>query len=123
LGKPLILVRVAFIWIIIQIIQVVQIIQLLWTILHGGSFFDDLHRHGSRCRCRGWDDVPFIVIILILIVVILSHVVASILFSHLHDQLITGLDNSSQGGLLLLWLLSVFPQPLAQGLQLCDLLA
>jgi hypothetical protein len=86
-----------------------------------GFSFDDLLRHDSRRRCRGCDDVPFI--ILILVVVILSHVVESILFGHLHDQLITGLDNSSQGGLLLLWLLSVFPQPLAQGLQLCDLLA
>jgi hypothetical protein len=36
-------------------------------------------------------------------------------------QLITGLDHSFQGGLLLLQLLSIFPQPLAQGLQLCDL--
>jgi hypothetical protein len=32
--KPLIHLRAAFIWIIIQIIQVVQIIQLLWTILY-----------------------------------------------------------------------------------------
>jgi hypothetical protein len=116
LGKPLIHVRAAFIWIIIQIIQVIQIIHLLWTILHGGFFFDDLLRHGSRCRCRGCDGIPFVV-------VILSHAVESILFGHLHDQLITGLDHSFQGSLLLLQLLSVFPKPLAQGLQLCDLLA
>jgi hypothetical protein len=32
--KPLIHVRAAFIWVIIQIIQVVQIIQLMQTILH-----------------------------------------------------------------------------------------
>jgi uncharacterized membrane protein len=74
---------VAFIWIIIWIIQVVQIIQLLWTILHGGFFFDDLLKHGSRRRCRGCNGVPFIIIILILIVVVLSHVIESILFSHL----------------------------------------
>jgi uncharacterized membrane protein len=83
LGKPLIHVRAAFIWIIIWIIQVVQIIQLLWTILHGGFFFDDLLKHGSRRRCRGCNGVPFIIIILILIVVVLSHVIESILFSHL----------------------------------------
>jgi hypothetical protein len=64
----------------------------------------------------GCNDVPFIVVIVILIIVILSHAVESILFGHLHDQLITGLDHSFQGGLLLLQLLSVFPQPLAQGL-------
>jgi uncharacterized membrane protein len=98
LGKPLIHVKANFIWIIIQIIQVVQIIQLLWAILHGGFFFDDLLRHGSRRRCRGCNGVPFV----ILIIVILSHEVESILFSHLHDQLITGLDHSFQGGLLLL---------------------
>jgi hypothetical protein len=114
LEKPLIHARAAFIWIIIQIIQVIQIIQLLWTILHGGFPFDDLLRHDSRCR--GCDDIPFVV-------VILSHVVESILFSHLHDQLITGVDHSLQGGLLLPQLLSVFPQPLAQGLQLYDLVA
>jgi hypothetical protein len=79
LGKPLIHVRAAFIW----IIQVVQIIQLLWTILHGGFFFDDLLKHGSRRRCRGCNGVPFIIIILILIIVVLSHVIESILFSHL----------------------------------------
>jgi hypothetical protein len=50
---------------------------LLENHLHGG-FFDDLLRHGSRCRCRRCDGVPFIVIILILIIVILSHVVESI---------------------------------------------
>jgi hypothetical protein len=43
--------------------------------------------------------------------------------SHLHDQLDTGLDHSFQGDLLLLQLLSVFPQPPAQGFQLRDLLA
>jgi hypothetical protein len=57
---------------------------------------------------QGRGGVPFIIIIL-------SHVVESILFSHLLDQLITGLDHSFQGGLLLLQLLSIFPQPLAQG--------
>jgi hypothetical protein len=88
LGKPLIHVRVVFIWIIIQIIH------LLWTILHGGFFFDDLLRHYSRRRCRGCDGVPFIIVILMLIVVILSHAVESIHFNHLHDQLITGLDHS-----------------------------
>jgi hypothetical protein len=50
---------------------------------------------------------------LILIVVILSHVVESVLFSNLHDQLIMGLDHSFQGGLLLSQLLSIFSQPLA----------
>jgi hypothetical protein len=40
-------------------------------------------------------------------------VVESVLFSHLHDQLITGLNHSFQGGLLLPQLLSIFPQPLA----------
>jgi hypothetical protein len=34
-----------------------------------------------------------------------------------------GLDHSFQGVLLLLQLLSIFPLPLAQGIQLCDLLA
>jgi uncharacterized membrane protein len=92
---------VAFIWILIQITQVIQIIQLLWTILHGLFFFDDLLRHGSGHRCWGCDGVPFIILILILIVVVLSHVVESILFGHLQDQLITGLDHSFQSGLLL----------------------
>jgi hypothetical protein len=91
------------------------------AILHGGFFFNDLLRHGSRCRCRGCDGVPFI--ILILIIIILSHAVELILFGHLQDQLVMGLDHSFQGGLLLLQLLSVFPQPLTQGLQLCVLLA
>jgi hypothetical protein len=94
---------VAFIWIIFQIIQ---IIQLLWTILHGGFFFDDLLKHGNRCRCRGCDGVPFVIVILI--VIILSHAVESILL----PQLITGLDHSFQSGLLLPQLLSIFPQPL-----------
>jgi hypothetical protein len=87
---------------------------LLENHLHRGFFFDDLLRH--RCRCRRCNNVPFIVVILILIVIVLSHAVVSILFSHLHDQLIMGLDHSFQGGLLLPQLLSVFPQPLAQGL-------
>jgi hypothetical protein len=55
------------------------------------------HNHlmcGSKCKCGGCDDVPFIVVILILITVILSDVVDSILFGHLHDQLITRLDHS-----------------------------
>jgi hypothetical protein len=82
------------------------------------NFFDDLLRH----RCRGCDGIPFIVIILILLIVILSHAVESILFGHIHDQLIMGLDHSFQCGLLLLQLLSI-PQPLAQGIQLYDLLA
>jgi hypothetical protein len=94
---------------------------LLRNHLHGGFFFDDLLRDGSRRRCRRCNSVPFI--ILILVIGVLSHVVESILFGHLHDQLVTGLDHSFQGGLLLLQLLSVFPQPLAQGLQLYDLLA
>jgi hypothetical protein len=94
----------------------------MWTILHRGFFFDDILRHGSRRRCRGCNGVPFIVI-LILTIVLLSHAVESILFDHLHDQLVTGLDHSFQGGLLLLQLLSIFPQPLTQGLQRCDLLA
>jgi uncharacterized membrane protein len=101
LGKPLIHIRVTIIWISIQITQVVQIIQLLWTILHGGTFFDDLLMHGSGRQSWGCDGIPFIVVILILIVVILSHVVESILFGHLQDQLITGLDHSFQSGLLL----------------------
>jgi hypothetical protein len=98
---------------------------LLGNHLHRGFFFDDLLRLGSRRRCRGCDDIPFIIVILILIliVVVLSHAVESILFGHLHDQLNMGLDYFFQGGLLLLQLLSVFPQPLTQGLQLCDLLA
>jgi uncharacterized membrane protein YhaH (DUF805 family) len=97
--------------------QIIQVIQLLWTILRGGFFFDDLLRHGSRHRCRGGgDNILFIVVILVLIIVILSLSSESILFGHLHDRHITGLDHSFQGGLLLLQLLSVFPQPLAQGL-------
>jgi uncharacterized membrane protein len=70
LGKPFFHVRATFIWILIQITQVIQIIQLMWNILHGVFFFDDLLGHGSRSR--GWvcDDVPFIVIILILIIVV-----------------------------------------------------
>jgi hypothetical protein len=119
-GKPLIHVRATFIWIIIQGIQ---IIQLLWTILHRGFSFDDLLRHDSRHRCRGCNGVPFIIVILIVIIVVLSHAVESVLFGHLHDQLIMGLDHSFQGCLLLLQLLNIFPQPLAQGLQLCDLVA
>jgi hypothetical protein len=75
---------------------------LLRNHLHGGFFFDDLLRHDSRHRCRGCNGVPFIVVILILIIVVLSHAVESILFGHLHDKLITGLDHSFQGGLLLL---------------------
>jgi hypothetical protein len=65
---------------------------------------------GTTAGAGGCDGVPFIVIILI---VNLSHVIEFILFGHLHDQLITGLDHSFQGGLLLVQLLSVFPQPLA----------
>jgi uncharacterized membrane protein len=83
LGKPFIHVRAAFIWILIQITQVIQIIQLLWTILHGVFFFDDLLRHGSGRRCRGCDGVPFIIVILILVIVVLLHAVESILFNHL----------------------------------------
>jgi hypothetical protein len=64
---------VTFIWILIQITQVIQIIQLLWTILHGVFFFDDLLKHGNGRRCWGCDGVPFIVIILILVIVILSY--------------------------------------------------
>jgi hypothetical protein len=77
----------------------------------------------SRRSCRWGDDVPFVVVILILIVIVLSHAVESILFGHLQNLLITGLDHSVQGGLLLIQLLSIFPQPLAQGLQHYDLLA
>jgi hypothetical protein len=76
---------VAFIWIIIQITKVIQIMQLLLTILHGSFFFDDLLRHGSRRR--GCDGIPFII-------VILSHAAGYILFGHLQDQLVTGLDHS-----------------------------
>jgi hypothetical protein len=61
----------------------------------------------------GCDGVPFIVIILIVIVIVLSHVVESIIFGHLQDQLITGLDHSIQSGPLLPKPLSVFRQPLA----------
>jgi hypothetical protein len=97
---------------------------LLGNHLHGGILFNDLLRRGSRWhRCRGCGGVPFVIVIIILVVVILSHAVESILFSHLHEQLITGLDHSFQGSLLLPQLLRVFPQPLAHGLQLCDLLA
>jgi hypothetical protein len=42
----------------------------------------------------GCDGVPFIVVILIFVIVILSHAVEYILFDHLHDQLVTGLDHS-----------------------------
>jgi uncharacterized membrane protein len=83
LGKPFIHVRATFIWILIQITQVIQIIQLLWTILHGVFFFDDLLRHGSGRRCWGCDGVPFIIVILILVIVVLLHAVESILFNHL----------------------------------------
>jgi hypothetical protein len=59
--------------------------------------------HGSKWRrCRGCGGVPFIVVILSLVIVILSHVVESILFGHLHDQLLMGLDCSFQGGFFLL---------------------
>jgi hypothetical protein len=53
---------------------------------------------------RGCNDVSSVIVtvMLILVVVVLFHAVESILFSHLHDQLITGLDHSFQGGLLLL---------------------
>jgi hypothetical protein len=63
----------------------------------------------------GCDGVPFIIVILILIliIVILSHAVESILFGHLQDQLVTGLDHSFQSGPLLPKPLSIFPQPLA----------
>jgi hypothetical protein len=68
---------------------------LLNNHLHGGFFFNDLLRCSSMsCRCRGCDGVPFIVIILILTVIVLSHAIESILFGHLYDQFITGLDHS-----------------------------
>jgi hypothetical protein len=87
---------------------------LLGNHLHGGFLLDDLLRHDSRWhRCRGCDGVPLVVIILILIIIVLSHVVDPMLFGHLHDQLVTGLDHSFQGGLFLIQLLSIFPQPLA----------
>jgi hypothetical protein len=123
MGKPFIHVRAAFIWILIQISQVIQIIQLLWTILHGVFFLDDLLRHGNGRRCWGCDGIPFIVIILIHVIVILYHAVEFILFSRLQDQLVMGLDHSFQSGPLLPRSLSIFPQPLAHGLHLCDLLA
>jgi hypothetical protein len=66
---------------------------LLSNHLHRGFFFDDLLRCSSMsCRCRGCDGVPFVV--LILVVIVLSHAIESILFDHLYDQFITGLDHS-----------------------------
>jgi hypothetical protein len=73
-------------------------------------------RHGSGRRCWGCDGVPFIIIMLILVIVILSHAVESILFGHLQDQLVMGLDHSFQSGPLLPKPLSVFPQPLTYSL-------
>jgi hypothetical protein len=72
----------------------------MWTILHEG-FFTDLLRHGSGHWCWGCDGVPFIIITLILLIIILSHAVESILFGHLQDQLVMGLDHSFLSGLLL----------------------
>jgi hypothetical protein len=85
----------------------------MWTILHGVFFFDDLLRQGSGRRCWGCNGIPLIIVRLILVIVILSHVVESILFGHLQDQLIMELDHSFQSGILLSKPLSVFPQPLA----------
>jgi hypothetical protein len=45
---------------------------LLGNHLHGGFFFNDLLRHGSRHICWGCDGVPIMVVILILVVIILS---------------------------------------------------
>jgi hypothetical protein len=68
---------------------------LLRDHLYRVFIFDDLLRcDSSWCRCRRCSGVPFIVVILIVIVVILFHAVESILFGHLHGQLITGLDHS-----------------------------
>jgi hypothetical protein len=58
-----------------------------------------------------------------LVLDVLTHAVKSYRTGDLHDELIVRLEHSFQGGLLFLQFLSVFPQPLEQGLQLRDLLA
>jgi hypothetical protein len=79
---------------------------------------------GHRNRgCGGFSCVVGILIFLIFILDTFSHAVKSSLLSDLHCQFIARLDHSFKGGLLFLQLLSIFPQPLAQGLQLRDLLA
>jgi hypothetical protein len=44
----------------------------LWTILHGVFFFDDLLRHGSGRWCWACDGIPFIIVLLILVIIILT---------------------------------------------------
>jgi hypothetical protein len=58
-------------------------------------------------------------VVAILILGIFSHAVKSNLLGDLRNEFVTRLE----GGLLFLQLLSIFPQPLAHGFQLCDLLA
>jgi uncharacterized membrane protein len=111
LGEPFFHVIAAFIWIPIQITQVIQIIQLMWTNLHGVSSSTISSGTTAGVGAGGYDGIPFIIVILI--VVVLSHAVESILFGHLQDQFITGLDHSFQSGILLSKPLSIFPQPLA----------
>jgi hypothetical protein len=66
---------------------------------------------------RGCGDISSIIAILILVFILttFSLAVKSNLIGDLCDELIARLD-------LFLQLLSVFPQPLAQGFQLCDFL-
>jgi hypothetical protein len=100
---------------------------LLGNHLHGVFLHDGLLRCGSSRwhRRRGWcssdrgcSGVSSIVVILILILGIFSHAVKSSLLGDLHDELVVRLNHYLQGGLLFLQLLSIFSQPLAQGLQL-----
>jgi hypothetical protein len=65
---------------------------------------------------QGCYSVPSVIVILILIISILIAAAVAILVGELHDELIARLNHSIHLGLLL-------PQPPAQSLQLCDLLA
>jgi hypothetical protein len=90
--------------------------------LHKAFLHDDLLRCGSMgCRNRGCGNISSVVANLIL-PDIFSHAVKFSLLGDLLNQLIARLDHSFKGGLFFLLLLSIFSQPLAQGLQLRDLL-
>jgi hypothetical protein len=97
---------------------------LLRNHLHRVFLINDDHLGGSSRwrRYRGWHSsrgcgsISSIIIVLIIAVV-------SLLVGELHDELVVRLDHSFHLGLLLSQLLGVFPQLLALGLQLRDLLA
>jgi hypothetical protein len=99
---------------------------LLENHLYRVFLLDDLLRCGSswRRRSRGCSGISSIVGILIYLFILnISYAVKSSSLGDLHNQLIVRLNHSFKDGLLFLQLLSVFPQPLAQGLHLHDLLA